>query len=83
MEDSIIKIFSFRIIWALVLAITTAIVVAGCNKQENPVLYIGGIPDQDLTMIETRFNLLADYLSKETGLLVRYLPSVSYAAVVT
>ena len=46
-------------------------------------LYIGGIPDQDVSLLEARFDGLADYLSRETGLDVRYLPSVDYSAVVT
>ena len=44
---------------------------------------MAGIPDQDISVLETRFGKLAEYLSQETGLNVRYLPSVDYAAVVT
>lgn len=46
-------------------------------------LYMGGIPDQDVAILEERFNLLADYLTEATGMNVEYLPSTDYAAVVT
>jgi phosphonate transport system substrate-binding protein len=46
-------------------------------------LYIGGIPDQDVSVLEERFNKLASYLTEKTGIKVEYLPSVDYAAVVT
>ncbi len=36
-----------------------------------------------MSVLEARFSLLADYLADETGLDVRYLPSIAYAAVVT
>ena len=46
-------------------------------------LYIGGIPDQDVAILEDRFNTIADYLTEQTGINVEYLPSADYAAVVT
>jgi phosphonate transport system substrate-binding protein len=55
----------------------------GGGERGDRTLYIGGIPDQDVSLLEARFDGLADYLSRETGLDVRYLPSVNYAAVVT
>jgi len=53
------------------------------SSHSGGTLYIGGIPDQDLAILEDRFNILATYLSEKTGLTFKYLPSVSYAAVVT
>lgn len=47
------------------------------------VFYIGGIPDQDVSVLNRRFGAVAEYLSRETGLQVEYVPSVDYAALVT
>ncbi len=41
------------------------------------------IPDQDETLLKTRFNRIADYLSGELGVEVRYVPVKSYAAAIT
>jgi phosphonate transport system substrate-binding protein len=79
----------------LVLALS-AIILAACSSREHtpgettnsdatarPTLYIAGIPDQDIAVLEKRFGLLAGYLSDETGLDVRYVPSIDYSAVVS
>ena len=63
--------------------LAAALLAAGCGGGDEPALYIGGIPDQDISALEARFKLLAEYLSEETGADVRYLPSHSYAALVT
>lgn len=64
-----------------------SITIPACGGDADGVsgrtLYIGGIPDQDVSILEARFEGLADYLSAETGLDVRYSPSTDYAAVVT
>ena len=73
----------FRRPLAAVAVIAAALLVAGCGRGDEPALYIGGIPDQDISVLEARFKLLAEYLSEETGADVRYLPSHSYAALVT
>ena len=39
------------------------------------MLYLGGIPDQDVSILEARFNLLAEHVSEETGVPVP-VPSV-------
>jgi phosphonate transport system substrate-binding protein len=41
------------------------------------------IPDQDETKLQERFQKVADYLSKELGIDVRYVPVKSYAAAVS
>ncbi len=41
------------------------------------------IPDQDETHLQERFGKVADYLSKELGVEVRYIPVKSYAAAIT
>ena len=68
---------------ALVAALLLLFLAVAACSDDQPVLYIGGIPDQDVSVLEARFNLLADYLEEETGVGVQYLPSQSYAALVT
>lgn len=41
------------------------------------------IPDQDETKLQARFQKVADYLGKELGIDVRYVPVKSYAAAVS
>lgn len=50
---------------------------------QQPTLLIGGIPDQDRSLLEERFGALADHLSEEVGIPVQYQASTDYAAVVT
>ena len=38
------------------------------------------IPDQDTTRLQERFGKIADYLSKELGITVKYIPVKSYSA---
>ncbi len=63
--------------------ISAVLAITACAEDEQPVLFVGGIPDQDVAVLEARFNLLAEHISEETGVPVRYLPSQSYAALVT
>ncbi len=77
-------LLSVRSAWILALVLTTVVLVGACSSGGGErTLYIAGIPDQDISTLETRFEKLAEYLSEETGLNVQYLPSVEYAAVVT
>lgn len=72
--------------WPVVAAaiISSVLSLSACGGDDDaPTLFIGGIPDQEVSVLESRFNLLAEYLSDETGIHVRYLPSHSYAALVT
>ncbi len=63
------------------------IALAACGGDDDAAsaepLYIGGIPDQDLSVLEARFEGVAEYLSNTTDLDVRYVPSTDYAALVT
>ena len=69
---------------AIVLAVAVLAGLAACSSEEEKgPLLIAGIPDQDVSLLEARFNKLAEHLSEETGLDVRYVPQVDYAAVVT
>lgn len=61
----------------------TACGAADVERDDPPPLVIGGIPDQDVALLEDRFGATADYLSEELGVPVRYQPSVDYTAVVT
>ena len=56
---------------------------SGSSSGSGETLYIGGIPDQDIAILEERFNKLATYLTDKTGITVEYLPAADYAAVVT
>ncbi len=70
----------------IVIGMAAVLLLAGltaCGSGEEQELLIAGIPDQDVSVLEARFNNLAEYLSEETGLNVRYVPQADYAAVVT
>lgn len=56
---------------------------AAAGGGEVPTLVIGGIPDQEVSLLQERFDGLAAYLSDEVGIPVRYQPSTDYAALVT
>ncbi|MBI4305082.1 MAG: putative selenate ABC transporter substrate-binding protein [Chloroflexi bacterium] len=68
----------------LLAAAILALALAGCaGSPDKPTLVIAGIPDEQVSILEERFGGIATYLSRETGLKVRYQPSISYAALVT
>lgn len=70
----------------LILLMTAVLVVAmlaGCQKEETPVLIIGGIPDQNTSTLNERFAELAAHIEAETGIKTEYTPSADYAALVT
>ena len=70
--------------FVVAVAVVALAALAACsNEEETPPLVIAGIPDQDVSLLEARFNNLAEYLSEETGLDVQYVPSADYAFVVT
>ncbi|MDE2836043.1 MAG: putative selenate ABC transporter substrate-binding protein [Chloroflexota bacterium] len=72
-----------RKIATLMAAAALLVAIVACGSEEEQELLIAGIPDQDVSVLEERFNNLAEYLSEETGLNVRYVPQADYAAVVT
>ena len=67
----------------LLLATITATTACSGGDEDSPVLTIGGIPDQDIALLTRRFETVSNYLSEQLDLEVRYIPSVSYAALVT
>lgn len=63
-----------------------ALVLAGCGGpagSDSRTLTIGAIPDQDPQQLQRRYGIVADYLSRELGVAVRYEPVTDYTAAVT
>ena len=74
---------SVRFSWFRIMVLGLVVLAGACSSEGGErTLYIAGIPDQNISVLEARFDKLADYLSEETGLDVQYIPSVDYAAVV-
>lgn len=72
------------IIMVLMAAIFTLLI--GCSTQEansEKVFKIGAIPDQNASVLNKRFEDLANHIENETGYTVEYVPTVDYAALVT
>jgi len=59
------------------------LLLAGCGQQETPTFTFTAIPDQDESRLQERFGKVADHLSAELGVAVKYVPVKSYAAAVT
>lgn len=61
-----------------VLLVAAVLTLAGCGSGDGddgaaagsdpPTLVIGGIPDQELSLLEERFDGLADHLSEQVGI---------------
>ena len=59
-------------------------IAAACGgSDDQPVLKVGGIPDQDASRLARRYDGFAAYLADRLGVDVEYVPSADYAAVVT
>ena len=52
-------------------------------KAKEKILKIGAIPDQDQEILDKRFNLLSEELSKQLDIKIKYVPVVNYVAAVT
>ena len=74
---------SVRFLLVSAVAVFVALLAMACAQEEAPTLRVGGIPDQDAQRLARRYEIFADYLSKELDVPVEYVPSVSYSAVVT
>ena len=74
---------SVRFLLVSMVAVFAALLAMACTQEETPTLRVGGIPDQDAQRLARRYEIFADYLSKELDVTVEYVPSVSYSAVVT
>lgn len=77
----------FSLIFAAVL-LTVGLAACSDDKQDSkqeetkPVFKIGAIPDQNASKLDKGMTDMANYLSKETGLKVEFVPSVDYNALV-
>ena len=71
-----------KIILSLLVCCLMAVSLA-CAEEPQPVLKVGGIPDQDVARLTRRYQVFSDYLATTLGVNVEYVPSASYAAVVT
>ena len=67
----------------LLLGACSASESAASSDGELPTLVIGGIPDQEVALLEERFDGIAEYMAQELDIPVRYQESTDYAAVVT
>lgn len=72
-----------RLLLLSIVSVLMMILAVACAQEETPTLRVGGIPDQDAQRLARRYEIFADYLSKELDVSVEYVPSVSYSAVVT
>ncbi len=69
----------------LTFAATAMALLSGIAPQPalaDDVLRVTAIPDESPTELQRKFAPLGDYLSKETGMTVRFVPVSDYAAVV-
>ena len=74
----------FASLAATLLAASLSACAGGSSADASPpTLVLGGIPDQDVALLEERFGGLAEHLTEELGVPVRYQPATDYAAVVT
>ena len=72
----------FRTLIAAV-ALLTGLVAAPPSRAQLPgVLRVSAIPDEAPTELQRKFRPLGEYLKKETGLEVLFIPVTDYAAVV-
>ncbi|MEX0761094.1 MAG: putative selenate ABC transporter substrate-binding protein [Dehalococcoidia bacterium] len=69
------------VVFAVALMAVAALIA--CSNEERPTLVIGGIPDQDLMILDEMFGGIADYLEDELGFDVEYRPVTEYATLVT
>jgi len=53
------------------------------SAEQTKTLVFSAIPDQDQTQLKQRFTKVANYLSQQLGIPVRYIPVKSYAATIT
>ena len=79
MRKSRLIFVAITVLVALLILASTA--CSGGSTQ--PVLRVGGIPDQDTHRLARRYQVFSDYLSQQLRVQVEYVPSIDYAAVVT
>lgn len=77
---------SYPVWLLLVSSLVAMMLLASCGGDDDvsgKTMFIGGIPDQEAATLNRRFGQVADYLAEELEVKVEYVPSVSYAALVT
>jgi phosphonate transport system substrate-binding protein len=67
----------------LMSGLLVANVQAETTSVEKPTFVFTAIPDADESRLQQRFNKVAEYLSKQLNVNVKYIPVKSYAAAVT
>src|SRR5690349_24654574 len=72
----------FRSLLAVVALGAGLAVSSAALAQPAGVLRVSAIPDEAPTELQRKFKPLGDYLKKETGLDVQFIPVTDYAAVV-
>lgn len=72
----------FLFVLTVLSAAALSLAGTGARAQDKTFTFTA-IPDQDETRLMTRFGKVADYLSQQLGVAVKYVPVKSYAAAVT
>ena len=74
---------SFRSLrWPPAFAALATLLAWGALAEDKPVLRVSAIPDEAPTELQRKFKPLGDYLSKELGMEVKFVPVTDYAATV-
>lgn len=73
---------SLIVVVTTALALAPAAVSAARAAEIPPVLRVSAIPDENPTELQRIYTPFADYLSRELGTKVRFIPVVDYAATV-
>ena len=68
--------------FSLTLALFFSLLSFNASAQSDTLVF-SAIPDQDQTALVKRFGKVADYLSKQLGIPVKYVPVKSYSAAIT
>ncbi len=71
--------------WFLFPLLLLTVTLAACGSEDSAAkktLVIGGIPDQNQSVLVRRFGGVADYLGRRLDVNARYVPSIDYSAVV-
>ncbi|PAE18233.1 putative selenate ABC transporter substrate-binding protein [Bacillus sp. 7504-2] len=76
-------ILSFSLLMLLALSACAENDKEQTEVESNKVFNIGAIPDQNAAELNRSMEQIAEYLASETGLEVKFVPSVDYAALVT
>lgn len=72
-----------RGIWAWIPAVGLAVGLAGCGADgadREPTLHFSAIPDQNNTELAVKFGKIAEYLTEELGVAVKYRAASDYGA---